>query len=307
MDPMKAALAAMKESSTSLLSALGILRELVKARLVALVLITTLTGYFVARVASSDWLGCLHVLIGTALVAAGGAALNEWWERDLDARMERTARRPLPLGLVDATFVLVLGLVASVAGLVYLALVVNLLTAGLGVLALVSYVLVYTPLKVLTTLNTFVGALPGALPPLMGWTAARGEIGAGGLALFGILFCWQIPHFMAIAWLYREQYAQAGFRMMPVVDPAGRATGWSALLSAGLLLLVSLVPTWVGVAGFAYGFGALALGAAFLGSTLVFTLERDRSRARIVFFSSIVYLPLLLGLLMLDSALRSLG
>lgn len=304
---MKAAIAAMRESSSSLLATLGILRELVKARLVALVLITTLTGFFVARVGASDWLGCLHVLIGTALVAAGGAALNEWWERDLDSRMERTSHRPLPMGLVDANFVLALGVITSLAGVAYLGWVVNALTAGLGVLALVSYVLIYTPLKLRTPANTFVGALPGALPPLMGWTAARGDVGVGGLALFGILFLWQIPHFMAIAWLYREQYARAGFRMMPAVDPAGHATAWAALLSAGLLLLTSLVPTWVGIAGRAYGIAAFILGVVFLVSTVSFTLERDRRRARVVFFASIIYLPLLLGLLMLDSALRSLG
>ncbi len=199
-----------------------------------------------------------------------------------------------------------LGLVASLGGVAYLASVVNLLTAALGLLALVSYVLVYTPLKRVTTLNTYVGAIPGALPPLMGWTAARGELGWGGLALFGVLFLWQIPHFMAIAWLYREQYAQAGFRMMPVVDPSGRATAWSALVAAILLLATSVVPSRVGVAGWLYASGAVLLGAGFVWATVNFVLRRDRVRARVLFFASIIYLPLLLGLLMLDSALRSL-
>ncbi len=304
---MRAALAAMRESSSSLIGVLGILRELVKARLTALVLITTLTGYFVGRVATSDWLGCLHVLVGTGLVAAGAAALNEWWERDLDRLMERTAHRPLPSGQIEPAVALALGLVSSLGGIVYLGLVVNPLTASLGALALSSYVLIYTPLKRRTVWNTFVGALPGALPPLMGWTAARGGLGTGGLALFGILFLWQIPHFMAIAWLYREQYAQAGFRMLPNIDPAGRATAWSALVSAAFLVATSLVVSWAGVAGTTYAVGALILGAVFVGSTVRFVQDRNRRHARLVFFASIVYLPLLLGLLMFDSVLRTVG
>jgi protoheme IX farnesyltransferase len=249
----------------------------------------------------------LHALLGTGLLAAGAAALNEWWERDLDGLMERTRTRPLPSGQVEPAFALGLGLVLAFGGVAYLALLVNSLTAVLGVLALVSYVLVYTPLKRRTPLNTLVGALPGALPPLMGWTAATGELGLGGVALFGVLFLWQIPHFMAIAWLYREQYARAGFRMLPVVDPAGRATGWSALLATALLLGTSLVPVGVGVAGYGYAAGAVALGAAFLWSAWRFARAMDRPGARAVFFASIVYLPLLLGLLMFDNALRSHG
>ncbi len=302
---MKAALAAARESMTPIWAVVGILNELTKARLTALVLITTLTGFFVARTGSANWLAGLHVLLGTGLVAAGAAALNEWWERDLDRLMERTATRPLPSGQVDPGFALALGLVFSVGGLVYLTWVVNLLTAVLGAVALVSYVLVYTPLKRVTPWNTLVGAIPGALPPLMGWTAARGEMGAGGLGLFGILLLWQIPHFMAIAWLYREQYAKAGFRMLPVVDPAGRTTGWIAFVSSVALLVTSLVPMWVGVAGVAYGGGALALGTIFAWASWRFTMDLDRQRARMVFFASIIYLPLLLGLLMADNVLQS--
>jgi len=303
---MKAALLAARDSILPLRGVLAALGELVKARLTALVLITTVTGFFVGRTGVSDWLTGLHVLLGTGLVAAGAAALNEWWERDLDRLMDRTATRPLPSGQIEAWVALTLGLTSVVGGIGYLAWVVNGLTAVLGAAAAVSYVLIYTPLKRVTTLNPFVGAVPGALPPLMGWTAARGELGAGGLALFGILFLWQIPHFMAIAWLYREQYAKAGFRMMPVVDPAGVATGWSAAISAALLLAVSLVPVGVGVAGWLYGAGAALLGVAFLVASLRFASALDRSRARLGFFASILYLPLLLGLLMLDSALRGL-
>ncbi len=303
---MKAAIALARESILPLRSVLTILGELTKARLTALVLITTLTGYFVARTGAGDWLAGVNVLLGTGLLAAGAAALNEWWERDLDRLMGRTAGRPLPSGQMEPGLALVLGLTAALGGVAYLALVINGLTALLGALALVSYVLVYTPLKRRTMLNTFVGAIPGALPPLMGWTAARGEIDIGGLALFGILYFWQIPHFMAIAWLYRDEYARAGFRMMPVVDPAGRATGWSALICAALLLATSLVPVGVGLAGPAYALGALALGSAFLVAAARFTRARERRDARLVFFASIVYLPLLLGLLMFDSALQTL-
>ncbi len=304
---MKTAIAATKEPTNAVRVLLAVLMELTKARLTALVLVTTLTGFFVGRTEASSWLAGLHVLLGTGLVAAGAAALNEWWERDLDRLMERTAHRPLPAGLVEPGFALGLGLALSLAGVAYLAWVVNFLTAFLGALALVSYVLVYTPLKRRTTWNTFVGAIPGALPPLMGWTAVRGELGWGGLALFAVLFLWQIPHFMAIAWLYREQYALAGFRMLPVVDPQGRATGWSALLSSILLLAVSLAPVGLGLAGVAFGWGAVALGVVFVWASLKFTLGMDRQRARLVFFASIVYLPLLLGLLMFDSALRGIG
>lgn len=304
---MKAALALARESILPLRGVLALFSELIKARLTALVLITTLTGFFVARTGSSDWLACLHVLLGTGLVAAGAAALNEWWERDLDRLMDRTAGRPLPSGQMEPATAFAFGLTASLAGFAYLAVVVNTLTCVLGILASVSYVLIYTPLKRRTTLNTFVGAIPGALPPLMGWTAARGEIGPGGLALLGILFLWQIPHFMAIAWLYREQYARAGFRMMPVVDPEGRATGWSALICSGLLLVVSLVPAITGLAGMLYAVAAAALGGVFLWATIRFTWNLDRSNARLVFFASILYLPLLLGLLMFDSALQTIG
>lgn len=282
---------------------LGILAELTKARLTALVLITTVTGFFVGSTESSHWLVGVHVLLGTGLLAAGAAALNEWWERDLDRLMLRTAIRPLPSGQMEPWVALVLGLTAALGGVAYLAVVVNGLTAGLGALALVSYVLVYTPLKRRTTLNTLVGAVPGALPPLMGWTAARGELGIGGLALFGILFWWQIPHFMAIAWLYRDQYARAGFRMLPVVDPHGRVTAGAAVVTSLLLWVTSLVPVAVGVSGLLYGLGALALGLMFLWASIAFARRMQQVQARLLFFASIVYLPLLLGLLMLDTAL----
>ncbi|MBX3745836.1 MAG: heme o synthase [Verrucomicrobiae bacterium] len=304
---MKASISAERESATPMRGVISMLAELTKARLTALVLITTLTGFFVAGTGMADWLTGLHVLLGTGLVAAGAAALNEWWERDLDRLMERTSHRPLPSGEIEPWFALAFGLSTGLAGVVYLAALVNGLTAVLGALAMVSYVLVYTPLKRVTAWNTVIGAVPGALPPLMGWTAARGEMGLGGLALFGILFLWQIPHFMAIAWLYRDEYARAGYRMLPVVDPGGRATGWATLGTTLLLLAVSLVPVGVGIAGPLYGAGATILGIGFLAMAARFTHRLERHQARLVFFASILYLPLLLGLLMLDNASRILG
>jgi protoheme IX farnesyltransferase len=304
---MKTAVATPRDTVQPARGLLGILAELTKARLTALVLITTITGFFVGSTETSHWLAGVPVLLGTGLVAAGAAALNEWWERDLDRLMARTAIRPLPSGQIEPWVALVLGLSAALGGLAYLATVVNGLTAGLGALALVSYVLIYTPLKRRTPLNTFVGALPGALPPLMGWTAARGELGMGGLALFGVLFWWQIPHFMAIAWLYRDQYARAGFRMLPVVDPQGRATAATAVVTSALLWVTSLVPAAVGVFGPVYGVGALALGFGFLCASMVFARQMQQGQARLLFFASIVYLPLLLGLLMFDTALAGMA
>lgn len=285
----------------------SMLAELVKARLTALVLVTTLAGYWVARPGIADWLMALHVLLGTGLVASGAAALNEWWERDLDRLMERTARRPLPSGELEPSWALVLGLGLSLLGIGYLTVVVNELTALLGLAAVVSYVLVYTPLKRRTVWNTLIGAIPGALPPLMGWTAARAQVETGGMALFGVLLLWQLPHFMAIAWLYREQYAGAGYRMLPVIDPTGIRTAVSAVVAAVLLLGVSLVPCLTGHAGRGYGVGAALLGGGFIWASLRFLRARDRANARLMFFASILYLPALLGLLMLDTLLAALG
>jgi protoheme IX farnesyltransferase len=273
---------------------------LVKARLTLLVVLTTAVGFYVGwRGAMEFWL-LLHTLLGTAFVACGAAALNQLWEREHDALMRRTAERPLPSGRLQPETVLVLGGVISAGGLVYLAFAVNVLTALLAAATLVSYLFIYTPLKRVTWLNTAIGAVPGALPPLMGWTAARGEITSEGWGLFAILFFWQIPHFLAIAWLYREDYERAGFVMLPSVDPEGFRTGRQAVSHTLGLLMVSLTPFLFRLTGLVYLAGALLLGVLFVLCAVQFSRQLNRRAARQLFLASILYLPLLLGLMVID-------
>ena len=278
----------------------GVFSELFKARLTSLVLLTTLVGFYLGQRGGMNWLLLLNTLLGTGLLACGAAALNQYLERDFDALMDRTKDRPLPSGLILPQSVVVLGGVLSVAGLLWLAFGANLLTAVLGAVTLISYLFIYTPLKRKTTLNTAIGAIPGALPPLMGWTAARGDLSIEGWALFAILFFWQLPHFLAIAWMYREDYAKGGFVMLPLVDRDGTRTGRSAVSHTLGLLPVSLSPFVLHVSGALYLFGALALGLAFLWCAMRFAREMDRLSARRLFFASILYLPLLLGLMVFD-------
>jgi len=278
----------------------GLWAELFKARLTSLVLLTTLVGYYLGQRGGLNWLLLVNTLLGTGLLACGAAALNQYLERDFDALMERTADRPLPAGRIQPQMVVVLGGVISVAGLLWLAFGVNLLTAVLGAVTLISYLFIYTPLKRKTTLNTAIGAIPGALPPLMGWTAARGDLSIEGWALFAILFFWQLPHFLAIAWMYREDYAKGGFVMLPLVDRDGARTGRSAVSHTLGLLPVSLSPFVFQVSGALYLFGALLLGLVFLWCAMRFARQLDRLSARRLFFASILYLPLLLGLMVFD-------
>lgn len=296
---------------TSERSGFAVWSDLVKARLTFLVLLTTLAGYYLGAENGIDWPLLINTLIGTALVACGAAALNQWWEREHDARMPRTETRPLPAGELSPTTVLLAGGFLSIIGLAQLAFFVNLLTALLGAVTLLSYVLIYTPLKRITTLNTAIGAIPGALPPLMGWAAARDNVSREGWALFAILFFWQLPHFLAIAWLYRDQYAKAGFAMLPVRDPDGVRTGRQAVSHTLGLIAVSICPSIVTsgpgtlpVAGQVYFFGALLMGIAFLWCAIQFSRELTRARARQLFFASILYLPLLFGLMALDKVGR---
>lgn len=278
----------------------AVFSELVKARLTVLVLLTTLVGFYVGALGRLDLMLLLHTMVGTALLASGASALNQLMEREYDARMQRTEDRPLPSGRMQPLTVLILGGVCGGVGLIYLALSVNLLTSLLGAITLASYLFIYTPLKRVTTLNTIVGAVPGALPPLMGWVAARNEISIGGWALFAILFFWQLPHFLAIAWIYRDQYARAGFVMLPVVDPDGTRTGRQAVSHTLGLLPVSLGPFLLHLAGPVYLFGALILGLVFLWFAVQFSRHLTIPRARQLFFVSIMYLPLLLGLMVFD-------
>jgi heme o synthase len=274
--------------------------DLVKARLTTLVVLTTAAGFYAGWRGALDWLLLLHTVLGTALVASGAAALNQLLERDHDALMKRTEDRPLPSGRLTPDTVLLVGGTLSIGGLIYLATAVNLLTALLGAITLVSYLWVYTPLKRVTTLNTAIGAIPGALPPLMGWTAARDEVSAGGWALFAILFFWQLPHFLAIAWMYREDYGRAGFAMLPVVDRDGQRTGSQALSHTLGLLPISLSPFVFKLAGPFYLLAALALGVVFVVAAFRFARELSHARARFLFFVSIIYLPLLFAALALD-------
>jgi protoheme IX farnesyltransferase len=279
---------------------LAVYSDLFKARLTFLVLLTTLVGFYLGFRGPVDFVLMLHTVLGTALVASGAAALNQLWERKHDAKMRRTQNRPLPSGRLQPQTVLAVGCLCSVLGLVYLALAVNRLTALLGACSLLSYLFIYTPLKRVTWLNTAVGAIPGALPPLMGWTAARGELSAGGWALFAILAFWQLPHFLAIAWMYRDEYARAGFKMLPVLDPDGQRTGRQAVSHTLGLLPVSLCPFTFKLTGSIYLAGAVVLGAIFLWFAIQFARHMTVPRARQLFFASILYLPLLLVLKVLD-------
>ncbi len=274
--------------------------DLFKIRLTFLVLVTTLVGFYIGSRGTVDYVLMFHTILGTALVASGASALNQLWERDYDARMRRTQDRPLPSGRMQPATVLLVGCVAAAAGLIYLALTAKLTTSLLAAASLVTYVFVYTPLKRVTWLNTAVGAVPGGLPPLIGWAAARGQLDAEGWALFGILALWQLPHFMAIAWIYRDEYARAGFKMLPVIDPGGLRTGRQAVVQTLGLLPVSLCPFVLKLAGPVYLAGALILGLAFLWYALQFARYLTVTRARQLFYVSIIYLPLLLGVMVLD-------
>ncbi len=285
------------ETTTEPQSLASDLAELVKARLSLLVLSTTLVGFLLGQGRSPiSWIDLSATLIGTALSACGAAALNQWWERDVDALMRRTRTRPLPAGRMHPTDALLFGIFFSVFGIACLAFV-NPLAASLAAATVIVYVLIYTPLKRISSINTLVGAVPGALPPLIGWIAATGQANLPGWVLFAILWFWQMPHFLAIAWMYREEYAAAGFIFITGHDTNGGATSRQAVLYALCLLPVSLVPAFIGLNTPAYFIGALGLGAAFGALAIRFALRRTRDAARVLFFGSIIYLPLLLALL----------
>lgn len=276
---------------------LGDLGELSKARLSLLVLLTTLVGFLLGWHGPMEYGLLGATLIGTALSAAGASALNQWLERDLDALMPRTSDRPLPARRMHPSDALIFGLLCCASGVALLALIANALTALLSLMTIVIYAFAYTPLKKATELNTLVGAVPGALPPLLGWTAATGHLGLGGWILFLVLWFWQMPHFLAIAWLYRDQYALAGFKMITLRDPEGWATAWQALIYSAGLLAVSLLPGLLGFTSPVYFLAALILGGAMLFLAGDFVRARSTASARRLFFASIIYLPLLLGAL----------
>jgi protoheme IX farnesyltransferase len=278
----------------------AVFADLVKARLTTLVLLTTLVGFYLGERGAMNFALMFNALAATALLASGASALNQLLEREYDAKMRRTQDRPLPSGRLQPTTVAIFGGACSVAGLVYLSLAVNLLTSVIGAVTLVSYLFIYTPLKRVTWMNTVIGAVPGALPPLMGWTAARGELTGEGWALFAILFFWQLPHFYAIAWIYRDEYARAGFKMLPGIDPDGSSTAQQSVSNTLALLAISLSPFVFKMAGTTYLAGALVLSAGFLWCAIQFSRQLTLARARQLFFASIIYLPLLLALMVWD-------
>lgn len=273
--------------------------ELTKPRITFLVLVTTAVGYAVGMARPWDPVVFAALLAGTALVSGGASALNQYWERETDARMQRTRSRPLPSGRVAPGDALAFGLFLSAAGLGLLA-SINGLTYFLGIAALASYVAVYTPLKRVTSLCTVVGAVPGAIPPMMGWAAARGALDAGGWALFAVLFLWQLPHFLAIGWIYREDYARGGFPMLTVIDPDGRSTARQMILYCTALLPVTLAAGALSKAGVLYLSGAVFLGAAFLAGAVRFAQTHSIPSARRLFVISILYLPAVLALMVFD-------
>ncbi|MHC4931432.1 MAG: heme o synthase [Planctomycetota bacterium] len=274
--------------------------ELTKPRLTTFVLIVVFVGGWLAAAGHADLLTLLHAVVGTGLVACGASALNMLVERTSDARMRRTWNRPLPAGRLQPRDVLVFGVVVAVAGVVQLALGTTLLAAALALLNLVTYVAVYTPLKRVTTLNTHVGAIPGAMPALIGWAAVRGTLEPGAWMLFLIVFVWQLPHFLSVAWLYREDYERGGFKMLPILDRDGAATGRQAVLGSLALLPVSLLAVLWGLSGWAYLVGALLLGLLFLRRSIAFALDRSPAAARLLMRASLLYLPLLLVLMLAD-------
>lgn len=274
--------------------------ELTKPGITRLVLITTAVGFYLGSTVGLDFLLLANTLFGTVLAASGANALNQFVERHSDARMRRTVNRPLPSGRIGVVEALVFAIAISFVGLVHLFFLVNPLTCGVVAASLLSYILIYTPLKRRTWWATLIGAVPGALPGLAGWTAATDSIGPGGILLFAIIFVWQMPHFFALGWMYREDYARGGFRMLSSMDPAGSRTAWLTVLYTVVLLPVSLLPTVFGVTGWIYGGGALLLGVIFLGLCVTLIVDRARGRAHRVFVASILYLPALLALMVMD-------
>ena len=274
--------------------------ELTKPRITLLVMLTTAAGYFLGAGRTLNYTGLLHTLAGTGLLSSGIAALNQFMERELDGRMRRTMMRPLPMGRITPRGALIFGAALTLSAELYLLLLVNPLSALLGAGVVIGYLGCYTPLKTRTSLSTLVGAFPGAVPPLLGWTAATGHVSVEGLVLFAILFLWQFPHFFAIAWMYREDYARAGILMLPVIETDGRLTKQQIVVWTLLLVPVSLAPAALGLSGAIYFVGALVLGALFLLTSVAAFLTLSRRNARRVLLASVLYLPFLFGLMVLN-------
>ena len=299
---MKTAATTISVSVSDDRSLLSLYSELVKFRLTSLVLVTAAVGFYMGSAAPMDYTRLLALLGGTALVAGAAAVFNQLLERDADAKMVRTANRPIPSGLIRPEIAFVVGILMAISGLALLLIFNNQLCAGIGAITFVAYVFIYTPLKRVTTLNTIIGAVPGALPPLMGWTAAASPEQAfhiNGWSLVAILFFWQLPHFMAISWMHREDYSKAGFAMLAVKDQTGMVTGRHALCHAIGTLTVSLCPFLFGMNSSPYFFGALLLGVAYVIFAFRFSREPNLVNAKSLFYCSILYLPVIFGILVL--------
>lgn len=274
--------------------------ELTKPRITSLIMLTSAAGFALGSRETVDYVLLAHALVGIGLLSSGIGTLNQFIERDLDGLMRRTADRPLPSGRLFPIEALWFGVLLTAGAEVYLAVLVNTLTSLLGLSVIAGYLFVYTPLKTRTSLSTALGAFPGAMPPLMGWTAARGEFDIAAWVLFAILFLWQFPHFLAIAWMYREDYGRAGIRMLPVVEPDGRVTGQQIILYALMLVPVSLLPTVLGISGKLYLVAAFVLGILFLASSIRAALSKSNQHARQLLLASVLYLPLLFGFMVLN-------
>ncbi len=274
--------------------------ELTKPRIAFMLVLTSAAGFYLGSDKGFNiWL-FVNAMVGIALLAFGVATLNQFIERRIDALMERTARRPLPTSKVSPAEALIFGIILTVSAEIYLAVLVNVLTAVLGLVVVVGYVFLYTPLKTKTSVSTAIGAIPGAMPPLMGWTSASNEITLGAWILFAMLFLWQFPHFLAIAWMYREQYAKAGILMLPVVEPKGRITALQIVVFTLMLLPVSLAPFFFGVSGVVYLIGAGLLGVWFLFAGIQAARYKTNEKARKLLLVSVLYLPLIFALMVLN-------
>ncbi len=275
--------------------------ELTKPRIAFMLVLTSAAGFYLGSTAGFNFVLFANSVIGITLLAFGVATLNQVIERRTDALMERTAKRPLPANKISTAEALIFGIILTVSAEIYLAFLVNILTAGLGLIVIVGYVLLYTPLKTKTSASTAIGAIPGAMPPLMGWTSAADEITLGAWILFAMLFLWQFPHFLAIAWMYKEQYAKAGIKMLPVVEPAGRITALQIVTFTVMLLPVSLAPYFFGVSGVIYLIGASVLGIWFLFASIQAARHKSVEKARKLLLVSVLYLPLIFALMVFNS------
>ena len=300
IDLHSGAVATLERGQLSLRERVNAYVELTKPRITFLIALTSAAGFALASRGSINYISLTSALVGIALLSSGIATLNQYLERDLDALMRRTAGRPLPSGKLSPWEALAFGIGLTALAEIYLLVLVNPLSALLGLTVIAGYLFGYTPLKTRTSLSTMVGAFPGAVPPLIGWTAARGTLDLEGWVLFAILFLWQFPHFLAIAWMYREDYSRAGILMLPVIEPEGRVTAQQIVVYTLMLIPISLLPAVLGMSGKVYLYGAIILGLAFLYSSIRAAFSLSRQQARRLLLASVLYLPLLFILMVLD-------